>query len=295
VSPNKVLATTDGSGVSEAVLPHAACLARALEAELTVVRVLTPAMDCGDVLALSLHEAVRVCSDRWKTDLSARLEQMKVPGEALIEVRRHREEVHDCILRVASEQGALVAAMSSRGSNLVRHALLGSVALSVLNKTPIPLLLAGQRIVPPAQRRKYFHIVLTSDGSDDSLRAVEAVLPMSEHDGVKVTLLRIHTPRVGDRGDAIELAAATEDMERLRRRFPAPERVRTVVRSLVKLGGIDTAIVNAATELRASAIAMASHGHSRKYHVFMGSTALGVLSQSTLPLLLVRSAPAEVS
>ncbi len=199
------------------------------------------------------------------------------------------------ILRAASERGALVTAMSSRGSNAARHAVLGSVALSVLDKTPIPMLLAGQRIKLPAQRRKYYHIVLTTDGSDDALRAVEAVLPLSEHDCVKVTLLRIHAPRLGDRGDAIELAAAKEDLDRLRQRFPSPERVRTVVRSIFKLGGIDSAIVDAATELRASVIAMASHGHSRKYHVFMGSTAMGVLGHSTLPVLLVRSAPGGAS
>lgn len=288
----RILAATEGSTVSDAVLPHASCLARALEADLVVVRVLSPLLDCGDVFRLGLQEAVQVVSARWKEELTARMAEMSVPGDPVIEVRRREEEIHDSILRAAAEQDAVVAAMSSRGSSAVRHALLGSVALSVLNKTPIPLLLAGQRIAPPDAQRPDYHIVLTSDGSDDSLRAVEAVVPLSEHPTVRVTLLRIHAPRMGDRGDAVEIAEATADLDRLRSRFPAPDRVETVVRSIVRFGGIDSAIVQAATELRASVIALATHGHSRKYHVFAGGAAMGVLGQSPLPVLMVRSAPA---
>ena len=288
----RILAATEGSTVSDAVLPHASGLARALEGDLVVIRVLSPLLDCGDVFRLGLQEAVQVVSARWREDLAARMAEMNVPGEPLVEVRRREEEIHESILRAAAEQGAVVAAMSSRGSSAVRHALLGSVALSMLNKTPIPLLLAGQRITPPDTERADYHIVLTSDGSDDSLRAVEAVVPLSEHPAVRVTLLRIHAPRMGDRGDAIEIAAATADLDRLRSHFPAPERVETVVRSIVRFGGIDSGIVQAAKDLGASAIAIATHGHSRKYHVFAGGTAMGVLGQSPLPVLMVRSAPA---
>ena len=113
--------------------------------------------------------------------------------------------------------------------------------------------------------------------------------------GVRIKLLRIHTPKLGDRGARTEVASATEDLEQLRCRFPTPERVQIVVRSIVALGGIDSAIVEAASELHGSVIAIASHGHSRRHHVFVGSTALGVLGQSPLPVLLVRSAPTETT
>lgn len=289
----KIVATTDGSGVSEAVLPHAASLAAALDADLMVVRVLSPALDAGDVFAPDLAAAVRITSERWQADLSAQLAALNVQAEPLIEVRRHRDEIHDTVLRVIAEQGANVAALSSRGSNAVRHALLGSVALNVLGRTTVPLLLAGQHIKPPAAGAAAYHILLTTDGSEDALQAVDSVVQLSQHEAVEVSLLKVHIPQAGDRGEAAEVAAAGEHLEELRSRFPDPGRVRTVVRTIVPLGGVDTAILDVATELGASAIAMASHGHSRRYHVFMGSVALGVLGQSSLPVLLVRSAPAK--
>ena len=127
-------------------------------------------------------------------------------------------------------------------------------------------------------------------GNDNPKQQVDLL-----HENVEVTLLRIHVPRLGDHGDAVEAAEAAEALDRLRQRFPKPEKVRTVVRTIVSVGGVDTAILNAASELGASVIAISTHGHSAKYHVFMGSTALGVLRLSTLPLLLVRSAPAATS
>lgn len=290
----KILATTDGSPRSEFVIPHAARLALAVDGELLLLRGLSPVLDCADVHVPTLHEAVRVVADRWSSELAAMLANVRPPGRGVVEVRRHGEEIHDTILRFVSEQGVDVLAMSSRGSGLVRHAVLGSVALRVLGKTPIPMLVAGERVADPTRRGKY-HIVVTTDGSDDATHAIEAVSSLSERESVKVTLLRVHVPRVGDRGDAVEAKAAGEALDQLRERFPNPHNVNAVVRTIVRLGGVDTAILNIAEELGASAIALSTHGHSAKYHVFMGSTALGVLRQSALPLLLVRSAPAATS
>lgn len=286
----KILATTDGSPRSRAVIPHAASLTAAVDGELLLLRVLSPMLDCGDVHTPTLHEAVRIVAERWSEGLAATLTEVEATGRGVVEVRRHGEEIHETILRVASDQGADLVAMSSRGSGLVRHAILGSVALNVLGKTPIPLFIAGERVTDPTRGGMY-HIVVTTDGSEDATRAVEAVVPLSMHESVQVTLLRVHETRSGDRGDVVEAAAAAEALGRLRERFPIPETIRTVVRHIVSLGGVDTAILDAACELGASAIAISTHGHSAKYHVFMGSTALGVLRQSTLPLLLVRSAP----
>ena len=288
MTPMKILATTDGSARSQAVVPHAARLALAVDGELLLLRVLSPELDCGD------HEAVRTVAERWSGELAARLAEVKASGHGVVEVCRHGEKIHEGILRVVSEQGIDIVALSSRGSGFLRHAVLGSVALRLLGKTPIPMLVAGERVANPTGQGKY-HIVVTTDGSEEALRAVEAVIPLSMHESVEVTLLRIHVPHLGDRGDAVEAAAAAEALDQLRERFPNPHNVRTVLRTIVRLGGVDTAIVSAATEVRASAIAISTHGHSAKYHVFMGSTALGVLRQSDLPLLLVRSAPVATS
>ena len=57
--------------------------------------------------------------------------------------------------------------------------------------------------------------------------------------------------------------------------------------------GIDTAIIEAAKELGADAIASATHGHSARRHLIAGSTALGVARLAPVPVILVKSAPVE--
>ena len=288
----KILATTDGSARSQSVIPHAARFASAVDGELLLLRVLSPELDCGNVQAPTRQEAVPIVAERWSGELADILAEAKAIGGGLVEVRRPGEDIYQSILRVVADRGVDIMAMSSRGSGLVRHVVLGSVALRVLGKTPVPILVAGERVADPIRAQKY-HIIVTTDGSDDATCALDAVAPLSGHASVEVTLLRIHVPHLGDRGDAVAGAAAS--LEELREGFANPENVRTMVRTIGPLGGVDTAILSVAAEVGASAIAISTHGHSAKYHVFMGSTALGVLRQSTLPLLLVRSAPAATS
>ena len=288
----KILVTTDGSPRSAAVFPHAANLARAINAELLLLRVLNPLTDCADVLSPQLGDAVRTVAARWTDELTTTLAGLNVKGSVLVEVLRLREHVDEVIRKMASEHDAGLLAMSSRGSGIVRHALFGSVALNLVGKLRVPVLVAGAHIESPAVRDPY-HIVVTTDGSEDAGHAVDAIVPLAVNDAVRVTLLRIHAPHQGDRGDAAEVALATESLEKLRAKFPDPAAVATVVRSIVRGGGVDTAILAAAAEAGASVVAISTYGHNRSYHTFVGSTAMGVLSHSTLPLLLVRSAPTK--
>ena len=53
--------------------------------------------------------------------------------------------------------------------------------------------------------------------------------------------------------------------------------------------GVEAAIAGAARELRADAIASATHGHSARRHLVAGSTALGVVKLAEVPVILVKS------
>jgi len=284
----KILATTDGTPRSLGIVPHASRLAEAMSGELVLARILSPLMDAGSVVTPKLEDAVRVVSERWTDELTAVLAEAKAAGRAVVEVRQQGEDTYQSILRLMGREGVDVVALTSRGSGLFRHTVVGAVALSILGKSTTPVLVGGEHLSAPVRSNEY-HILVTSDGSEDSTRAIDAVVPLSRHDGVKVTLLRIDAARIGDHGAEAELAAARAALETLRSRFPDPTRVSIEVRELAKPGGVEKTILQAANDLGANAIAISSHGHSRRYHVFLGSTALGVLRHSQLPLLLVRS------
>lgn len=286
----KVLVMTEGSPHSLTALPHAARLAEALGAELILARVLDPRLDCADVLTLELHDAVRVVSDRWTEELSATAASHSERSRAIVAIRGRGEEIRDSILRLAADERADVLAMSSRGSGVARHALLGSVALGVLGRCRVPVLVTGKHAVSHDAVDPY-RLVVTTDGSVDSERAVDAAVRLAEDSNVRVTLLRIHVPRLGDLGDAAEVKAAKEDLSRLRERFSESSGVETVMRTIVMLGGIDTAILEEAAKIDASAIAISTHGHSARHHLFAGSVAMSILGRAEVPVLLVRSGP----
>lgn len=286
----KIVVTTDGSERSLAALPHAARLANALDGELVLARILDPLADCHNVVMPTLSEAVAALRAHWMDELAAVLARHGAAGRGIVPVRARGEEIRDSILRVAAEERADILAMSTRGSGTLRHVLLGSVALGVLGASTTPVLVTGDHIVSPPTSEEY-RILVTSDGSPDSARAVEAAIDLVRAGRMPVTLVRVCEPAVADRGDTAEVLAAADELKAIQQRFPDPSAVETVVRTIVMLGGVDTAIVDTAREVNASAIAISTHGHSARHHIVAGSVAMGILRQSHLPVLLVQSGP----
>ncbi|MEZ4554532.1 MAG: universal stress protein [Dehalococcoidia bacterium] len=284
------MVTSDGSWRSLQALPHAARLADATGGELVIARVLDPAADCRAEGEDVSPEAAERLAARWRTDMERTLSGFHFRGRAAVGMRLDREEVTDTVLRMAAEEGANALAMSSRGAGMLRHAFLGSVALDVLAHSELPVLVAGDRIAYPDTRAAY-HLLVATDGSPDSLHAVRLAASIAKAPGVRVTLVRVYAPTLGDRGIEAETAAALDDLETLCRSFPNPGAVQCLVPRVVVLGGIDTAILNVAHQVGAHAIALSTHGHSARYHVFAGSTALAMLKRSPLPVMLVGTNP----
>ncbi len=285
-----VLVTTDGSWRALQALPHAARLAEATRGELVLTRILDPMTDCPAEGASPSDDAIARLADEWRAEMLRSLASFKAAGRIVIGVRTYDEDITATILRVTAEEDAGVVAMSSRGAGMLRHAFMGSVALGVLSRSEVPVLVAGDRIAYPPSGSEY-HLLVPTDGSEDSLRAVRFATGVCPGGDLRITLLRVYAPALGDRGLRVETEAAANQLEALRATFPEPDRVSCVVRPIVMLGGIDTAILDVAHETGATAIALSTHGHSARYHLFAGSTAMAMLKRSTLPVLLLRTNP----
>ena len=280
----KVLVTTDGSERSLSALPHAAAFARATGWPLTLVRVMDPLLDLGSHFALHVDEAIEKATAAWQLELDASLEGLGVQSDAIVVLKVRGEDTWDTVIRVAAEQGAALIVMDSRGAGAVRHALLGSVAMGIVGHTNLPVMVIGPAVEPPSGRPGY-RIVATTDGSPASLAVVRALSPILQSGSIDVTLLRLCWPGTADHS----AADCASQLRTFRESLPHSERVTEEVREMALVNGAAPAIITVAQELEASAIAMATHGHSAAYHLFGGSTALGALSQSPLPVILARS------
>ena len=279
-----VLVTTDGSERSLHALPHAAAFARATGSQITLLRVLDPLLDVGNQFALHVDEAVEKVSAAWQAELTSTLAGAGISGDALVARKVHGEDTWDTIIRVAGSLGASLIAMDTRGAGAVRHAILGSVAMGLVGHAELPIMVTGPSIQPPAADSSY-RIVATTDGSPASLAVVRALGPILETGAVDVTLLRLCWPGTASHSTA-DCAA---QLRAFRQGLPDSLRVMEDVREMALVNGAAPAIITVAQELGASAIAMATHGHSAAYHLFGGSTALGVVTQSPLPVVLTRS------
>jgi nucleotide-binding universal stress UspA family protein len=283
-----ILVTTDGSPRSLEVLGHAAAFARATGNSLHLFRVLDPLLDV-EISTQPAADAIAAVSQRWQDEMSAQMSALGVAGDTSVRVLPSGRKVHNVICRAATELGADMIALSSHGAGLIRHTVLGSVAMGVVGETELPLMVAGPKAEAAAPGDPY-RVVVGNDGSDASGTMLRALAALPGVGRLNVVLLRVVEPRVGDRGDAAERSAAERELRELRTAFADGMEVRTVVERLRQLERIDHAIIRKAEELKADAIALTTHGYTRARHLFAGSVTVGALQHSRLPLIVVRSA-----
>ncbi len=284
-----ILATTDGSPHSIQVLTQVAALQAATGGEVVFVRVLNPLTDLGGVYAQSVAEATDEVRATWQKGLEEILADSGIANaRPMVAVLAHKERAHKAIARVATEVGAEVVAMSSRGAGAIRHAIVGSVAMSVVGEWSGPTFLVGPRAAAPKDDGQPYHVLITDDGSPAAKTMVEAMAPLLDGTKTQATLINVYSPAVADRGEQVERADAMERLKAYRKLLPEDIEVEVAVRVIATAGGIDTSIIAAAEEFGCDAIAMATHGHSARYHLFAGSTAMGVVAKAPVPVFLKR-------
>lgn len=287
----RIIVTTDGSSRSFSVLPHVKVFAAATGSDLILLRVLDPDTDAKRRPGVAAHRSVAPVVDEWTEHLNTTLDSFSVDGEPMVSVIRKGEGVHDAILRVADEVGAGMIAISSRGSGMVRRAVLGSVATRVLGCSRLPIFVGGPLIEEPRRYRQY-RILATSDGSPASRQVLDAISPFLKSGTISVDLLRVYVSTFADREERVELAECRREIRALRGELAPGLQVRSHVCPLRGIGTVEGEILERAEQLRVRSIAMSTHGHSARHHLLAGSKALGVLARAPVPVILARSEPA---
>ncbi len=287
-----ILVTTDGSERSLDVLPHAGRFAAQLGCTTVLLRVLNPLTDVAGEFGTDFEGACARIASAWQDELTVLLRRFEIAGEPLVGRLQHGEDVHDAILRIASQREAAMVAMHSRGSGALRHALLGSVALGVLGRIDVPLFVTGGNAGPPRTGEGY-HIVATSDGSPASAGILAALSPILRGAAANVSLLRVCEPRSGRASPEAEIETATAQLKSLLPLLPPEVAGEVCCRVCHHDEDVASAIVEGARELGADAIALSTQGESALRHLIAGSVALTVLERSPLPVILSRSTRAK--
>lgn len=276
-----LLLTSDGSEQSMTIVPHARRFAEALGLTVQVLRVIDkPAQKRGsqtDIVA------------EVRAQLMAQLDGPGKDWPIEVRVQESGRNAQQTITGLALEMDAAALAMHTRGTTALRHAVMGSVATDVLRSSGLPVLVSGDHCAAPPPVAGSYHIVIAVDGSPASREATLRVGDLIAGRDLQVTLLRVHVPAIGDRGEPAEIEEARRQVEDLLQYLPAGLTARAVAVSGVELERVETTVCRVARELNADVLACGTHGRSALKHVFLGSVANGIVAHSTLPVLLVRT------
>lgn len=268
------------------VLPHAAALSVATGAELQVLRVLEPTD-----LVQEPGEADSSAIERTRARITAELENVcqrhSVQATVLVEPTGKQEAPTEALLRLS--QDAALLAMHSRGRSGLARLLQGSVALGVLKQTEQVIMLGGPELHDARPGSEGYRLLITSDLSPASEDILRALAPLLNAGSFQVTLVHIHEKLPAGQDNEPEVERKLAALNQQRALLPESTNVEVSVRQIARGGGVDTAILEAAREANAQAIAMSTHGHSAQRSLLMGSVALSVLGRSTRPLLVARA------
>ena len=146
----------------------------------------------------------------------------------------------------------------------------------------------------------YSHLLVPSDGSERSQRAVREAVRLAVALGARITVLtveqqpRMPVPGMGERLDGATLAtlasAAREESERVLTEALAVAAAAGVPATVERISGErpHQAIVAAADRLGCDLIVMASHGRRGFQRMLLGSQTQRVLVQASVPVLVTR-------
>jgi nucleotide-binding universal stress UspA family protein len=297
---DNILIPLDGSPVSEVALPFAEALARRAGARLILVRATHAPAFHGE----SEHEQFNRV-DAAQAYLDDIVGALTARGVANIETGvPYGGDAAGWIVEEAVLRHADLIVMSTHDRSGTDRWLHGSVAEAVVHHAPVPVLLvradagvAGAALLAMKER----NIIVPLDGSALAEAAIPAAVALARAVRGRLILVCV-VPEAGDRvigaagmgvyvGDdrAQRVADERDYLDRMQSQLAA-EAVQ--VKTLVIRGQAATEIAAAARMYAATAVVMATHGHTGVSRTIVGSVAGQVLHACNCPVMLIR--PAEL-
>ncbi len=299
-----VLVPLDGSALAESVLPAAAAMAMAFKARVTLFHVIED--DAPEMIHGQPH---LTGGDEAQAYLDAVARRPVFQG-LTVERHVHRArtgDVADSLVAHAAELKADLVVLATHGRGGVRGFLFGRIAQRALQRGTTPILLinpAAGAVPPPFACRS---ILVPLDGTSAHESSVPVAAQIGTAFGAVVSLVMV-VPTAGtlaghEAAAGSLMPSATRAVLELAEREAAAsvqamagslEEDGVTSASFVSRGEPVTSVVEAANEVNADLVVMASHAKGAMDAFWSGSLTPKVMEKLGRPLLLVRAAP-EVS
>jgi nucleotide-binding universal stress UspA family protein len=289
VSIRRIVCPVDFSDFSQHALTHAAALARWYDAPLTVLYVhrvglppaaLAPGMGPvgTDVLLLSQAEKAQFIQDLQRFAAIAGTSGVTVDFKVL------EGEIVGAIGEEAA--GADLLVVGTHGRSGFERLVLGSVTEKLLRKAPCSVLTVPPASDAPEAPRLFARILMATDFSDESVRALQYACSLAQEANAALTVLHVIDVPV----EVAHLSPQITDAARtsLAQAVPASVADWCTVTTRLETGRSYREIVRVATEEQTGLIVLGAHGRGAIDRAFFGSTAQHVVRQAHCPVLAVR-------
>lgn len=285
-----VMVALAGTAASEAALPVAMRVARALGAGLHLVRVFDVSQDAITASAglVGAFDASRDLATEMEESLERTADRVEAAGFEATATLLPRQDVPRALLDEARRIDAVVLVMATHARGAIGRALLGSVTDRVMRETDRPIVLVPPSAVasalPDVADRELQRVLVPLGDSPGAERAAEVLLGVPHRDQLEVVLLHAEGGAANGAAHA-ETAVVAERLARAGIRAQA----RTVTTRSTEARAVADAITTAARETDADLIAMTTCWRTGLARLGHHCTADAVVRSATRPVLLVRA------
>ena len=290
-----VMVALAGTAASEAALPVAMRVARALGAGLHLVRVFDVPQDAITTSAglVGAFDATRDLAADMEASLERTADRVDDAGFDATTSLLPGDDVPRALLREAQRVDARVLVMATHARGAIGRALLGSVTDRVMRETNRPIILvppqAAPSALPDAADRELQRVLVPLGDAPGAERAADVLLDVPHRDQLEVVLLHaegVHAGGAAASGGAhAETAAVADRLARAGIRSQA----RTVTTRSTESRAVADAITAAAQDTDADLIAMTTCWRTGLARLGHHCTADAVVRTATRPVLLVRA------
>lgn len=306
-----IVVPLDGSQLAETALPYAAALARAVGAEIVLLRVVEEMRPLYDARR---REVVWVDPANPRQELLSpellgaaveRLAGLGLKAQPVVRLGDPRKE----ILAEAEQHADPVIVLASHGRGGLGRVLLGSVATRVLQLSTCPVLVVRARETDAQPAHVAFtQIAVPLDGSREAEQALPIALDLVRATGATLQLVRVAETFRHELPEDPGPVLRTPSYEAILQRFDQMEaEARDYLQAMaeqlreqgltvtveVRSGDPWDELLDYTRTTRPDLMVMTTHGRGGVARWFFGSVADRLLTHSDVPLLLIRVREAE--
>ncbi|MFN0070111.1 MAG: universal stress protein [Chloroflexota bacterium] len=288
-----LLVPLDGSDLSEKALPAAGRIAERLGSRVVLVRAaeahVPPGSDPSEQEIVVVRDA-----EAYLANVLSLVGDTCTPVVTAVPYGR---PVPSILMEIGIHQAGLVI-MSTHGRGGLSQLVLGSVAASLLESSPVPILLlpGGAQFEMP--RSEHLQIIVALDGSALARSVIPDALALLGERGGTITLVRVLVPpparvigtnQTGE-DDPAETRAALAELSDVKKEIASGH---IDVNLHVARGEPAIALSAVAQEIGAHVIALATHGRSGIGRLLLGSVAEQLIRSAKLPILIRGPIPGD--